>query len=79
MTDSLIQTLHDTLCDTDADIAFGKLRHIISEYEKLKSLQSGEMLYNAAETEQMAISRIATWLLQKYDSEYDASQIPLDV
>lgn len=42
-----------------------------------KPVATGEILDN--EIEVLAVSRIATWLLQKYDSEYDASQVPLDV
>lgn len=50
--DTLIQILHDMLHKTDADIAFGKLRYIIAEYEKLKLLKR-ESVEDAAHSEAM--------------------------
>ena len=55
-------------------------RKFVEAYEAAKAPVTAQPvgLPSEPEIEQLAISRIATWLTQKYDSEFDASQVPLD-
>ncbi|WP_088255557.1 hypothetical protein [Fimbriiglobus ruber] len=51
---TLLRRLHDMFQGTEADIAFGHLRHIIREYEKLRAQATPDSLVKKLEAEKVA-------------------------
>jgi hypothetical protein len=61
MKDEALKALHDELCETDADIDFGKLRHIVRRWEEMNT--RADESNSGVEPELLALIERVKWLI----------------